>query len=760
MVGTWIAVLILFSTGIIISYYGLWYGMLLFPGMMLLFYLLWPRWGREIIAAALVVGLGFAYFQIRELDEMVNPGIAGQRVISGVIADYPVQKADRTSFLIETAENSSHLKYIQVYCDFPAELHRGEQVTLRGILEVPDKPGNPGEFDYYKYLLHQRVFYIMSVELEADIKQIIPVPGISRQLNSYRNRIEETVYDTLPESEAEIFLGMLLGEKENIDADRYEMFQQIGIVHIFAVSGLHIGFLVLFFSYAASLAALSRRNRYFAVMFCMIIYGSLIGWPISVQRAVIMAALALLAQYQGREGGLGNSLGLAGMIIVLLDPYALFTTSFQLSFMATWGLVCLYPAIKSSFQYKNRVWDIILIPLCAQLAVVPLLAYYFNLFSPAGLISNIMISYLAGGIVISGAAALLLVFLPPLAALFLYPSGYMIEILQGLADFISQIPGSYLWVKTPGLAVIASYYLLLLMLLAALYYSWPRRWIWSPSILVIISLIVICLPPSLYKYGTMEIVFLDVGQGDSIFIKTPRGKFIMLDGGGSHFYSVGQKKVIPYLHHRGVREIFMLINSHPDSDHLMGLLEIAEQIPFRYAVIPTALLDAGEYDELKRIASARGAVVLGAAAGQQIHIDEEGLQMEVLSPPAGIESSDYNKLSLVLRCEYGDFSLLLPGDLDKEGLEDITPSGSTNPTLLVKVPHHGSRGSLSEGFYQGFDPYAAVISVGKNNIYGHPNQEVLDCLEKQGIMILRTDQNGAVSFESDGQSMEINCFRK
>ncbi len=759
MVGSWIAALSLFSIGLILSYYGVWHGILLLLGVMLVLLVLFPSWRREIIVTAIIVVLGFAYFQLRKVEQLVNPAEAGERAISGVIKDYPVRKAGHTGFLLETAETNPHFQYIQVYCEFSADLNRGEQVTLQGDLEVPDKPGNPGEFDYYKYLLHQRVFYILSVKREPDIINVVPAQGIRRQLNSYRSKLEETVYDILPKSEAEIFLGMLLGEKENIESSKYEMFQKTGIVHVFAVSGLHIGFLVLFFSYAASLAALSKRTHFLAVILCLLFYGSLIGWPISVQRAAIMAALALLAHYQGREGGLGNSLGLAGIIIVLMDPYALFTTSFQLSFVATWGLICLYPAFKKYFNYKNRVWDIILIPLCAQLSVIPLLAYYFNLFSPAGLVSNILISYLAGGIVITGFAALLTIFYSPLASFFLYPAGFIIEVLQELAGIISQIPGSYLWVKTPGLTIITFYYLLLLILQAVLNYSWSRRGMWSAGVLMVLSLIIICLPPGLYKNGTLEVVFLDVGQGDSILIKTPQGKFILLDGGGSQFYAVGQKKVIPYLHHRGIREIYILINSHPDSDHLLGLLETAEQIPFRYAMVPENLINAREYDELKNIASARGAAFIATAAGQQIDL-EEGLQIEVLYPPPSIENSAYNNQSLVLRCEYGQFSLLLPGDLEKEGLEHIMNSGCSKTTLLVKVPHHGSRGALSEGFYESLKPYAAVISVGENNIYGHPNQEVLDCLEKQGIIILRTDQNGAITFKSDGKNIEIDCFMK
>jgi competence protein ComEC len=758
MLVRWIAVFVSFSSGIIVSYHGWWYGLLLSLGLMLLYSWRFADKGRETVIIIIALFLGAAYFQLRE-GERPEAADIGERVIQGLIIDYPVQSEGSSRFKIKTKEKCSWLRYVQVYADFEADLQRGQQVRLQGELKFPDPAGNPGEFDYVSYLRHQQIYYLMYIEKPADIKITKSDHGIQRQLNLYREQIETVFYDILPSAQADLLQGMLLGAKENIEADQYEIYQKTGIVHIFAVSGLHVGFLLILFYYLFSLLAPTPGTRLFFISIALLAYGSLIGWPISVQRAVIMAILAVLAKYQGRQGGLGNSLGLAGMIIVLLDPYALFTISFQLSFMATWGLVGLFPTLKEYFKYQKRIWDLVLIPFCAQLAVVPLIAYYFNLFSPIGLFCNIIISYLVGGIVLCGFAALLLVFLPSLAALFLYPAGFMLEILNALTVLLSQLPGSYLWVKYPGNSTIAVYYGALLLLMAAWYYAWPRRWRFSMAVLLLVSLLIILWPASLYKYGILEIVFLDVGQGDCVLIKTPRGKFILIDGGGSHFYPVGRKKVLPYLHYRGIREIYMIINSHPDSDHLLGLLETAGQMPFRYALVPATLLQVEEYHQLKEIALQQRAAVLGVAEGQDINI-EAGLQMEVLFPPSDLKSPDYNQHSLVLRCEYGRFSLLLLGDLDSQGLEYIAQSSAIETTLVFKVPHHGSRSSLSPFFYKEIKPYAAVISVGQNNSYGHPNQEVLDCLEQDNILLLRTDHNGAITMESDGRSLAIECFKQ
>ncbi len=372
MLTGWVAVFVSFSSGIILAYHGCWYGLLMVLGLLLLYYWRFP--GLETVIVIIVLLLGAAYFQLREGEETGVADIVGERVVKGCIIDYPVQSGGTSRFKIKTQEKTYRLRYIQVYADFEAQLQRGQQISLQGQLELPDRAGNPGEFDYAGYLKTQRIYYLMSIERPQDIKLISPDQGIQRQLNLFRERIENVFYDILPSVQADLLLGMLLGAKENIETGQYEMYQKTGIVHIFSVSGLHVGFLVLFFYYLTSLLAWSPGTRFIFISACLLAYGSLIAWPISVQRSVIMAIMALLAQYQGRQGAWGNSLGLAGILIVLLDPYALFTVSFQLSFLATWGLVCLYPSLKEYLRYQQRIWDLVLIPFCAQLAVVPVIA--------------------------------------------------------------------------------------------------------------------------------------------------------------------------------------------------------------------------------------------------------------------------------------------------------------------------------------------------------------------------------------------------
>ena len=224
------------------------------------------------------------------------------------------------------------------------------------------------------YWTLDKIYYTLSLKKESDIKVLSRQGGIQGWINSYRLQGEKTIHNFLPEEEASILLGMLLGEKEGIAPEQYSDFQKTGIVHIFAVSGLHVGYILLLAAGISALLGFSQRLKFFFGIFFLLLYGTLVGWPISVVRASIMAATGLFAYYIGRDNQLINSLGLAGIIILLLDPYALFKISFQLSFLATWGLVYLYPLIKSRMSYDNTLWDIVLIPLCAQIAVMPFIA--------------------------------------------------------------------------------------------------------------------------------------------------------------------------------------------------------------------------------------------------------------------------------------------------------------------------------------------------------------------------------------------------
>jgi competence protein ComEC len=255
----------------------------------------------------------------------------------------------------------------------------------------------------------------------------------------------------------------------------------------------------------------------------------------------------------------------------------------------------------------------------------------------------------------------------------------------------------------------------------------------------------------------MEIVFIDVGQGDAALIKSPRGRFILVDGGGSQFYQVGDMKVIPYLRHRGINNLDLVINTHPDSDHLLGLNEVIGQMQVKRFAFPRSLQHSPDYQSTFVQTRLKSILLLPLQAGQVVRI-EPGFYLEILYPHYEKDTvPDNNHHSLVIRCRYGSSSVLLMGDLDQEGMRELVAHKSLLHCDLIKVPHHGSRTSLLEGFYADCSPRAAVISVG-NNQFGHPHPEVLEELAALGVRVYRTDLNGAVRCTSNGSVFKIQTY--
>ena len=378
MIKPWPLVFILFASGITLSHYQSWCG-LLCAIVLILLGAAFIRLHYQVLLCFLVLLIGFLYHYWAgaslgvELPEVKNANI------TGVISDYPHCDGRSTSFFLYTDNADPYLKKIRVQCFFPNGFSRGDRVNIRGSMKPPAQPGNPGEFNYHNYLAYQKVYYIFSVKRPAHINLISPAHGTIKWINTLRCQGESIITQALPPQESAIVLGMLLGKREGIDPDQYNDFQKTGIVHLFSVSGLHVGFILLLTGCLTSSLGLSRRGRLYLSIFTLLFYGTMIAWPVSVQRAALMSSLGFLAYYSGRKNSLLNALAISGLVILLINPDSLFTVSFQLTMVATWGLVVIFPALRKYCSRLGWAGDLVLIPLAAELAVLPLIAYHFNL---------------------------------------------------------------------------------------------------------------------------------------------------------------------------------------------------------------------------------------------------------------------------------------------------------------------------------------------------------------------------------------------
>ena len=460
----WFAALVWLILGLLSGAAGWWWSwLILVPVLFLVGY-----FQSMLKAAALIAGLifvvGFFYAYIA-LDLPEIPDLDSRYVVlQGELTSYPQHYDNRVSFDFETENTEEALKTLRVniYGDYSQPLKLGEQIELRGVLRRPALPGNPGQFDYRRYLEHQGIYFTLNLDSEQGITRVGSGRPWLAMLSDYRQRFSTWVKECLGADEAAILLGMLLGQKEAIDEERYSNFQKTGVVHLFAVSGLHVGFLMLLAGWLTGLGKMRPGLQLLISLILLWLYGSLVGWPVPVTRAAVMAALIMLAHYSGRHDQSFNALSLAGIIILLIQPQALFTVSFQLSFLAAGGLVWLFPRLRAALPIGNRGIDAVLVPLCAQLAVLPMIIYYFHMLSLVSIWANLLITWLACGAVILGFLAALS--FPAMISITLYPAGMLVEIIMWLVDGLVQLPGAYVMTAAISPGSIICYYIGVILL--------------------------------------------------------------------------------------------------------------------------------------------------------------------------------------------------------------------------------------------------------------------------------------------------------
>ncbi len=722
------------------------------------------KWREALLIAGAAV-CAFFYWGTRTPevpDLMLTPKTME---LAGEVADHPVMKIDKTSFYLNSDCDRPDLKRIRVVVRSEVKVRKGDVVIARGRLEIPREPGNPGEFDYKKYLERRQVYYIFTVKKLDHIKVIGDRRSMLEDLIlASRERGEEALKRFLPRGTAEVAKGIVLGAADEINPEDYRDFQKTGLAHVLAASGMNIGFVMLMGVWAADALKLGRRYRGLLAALLILFYGSTAGWPVSLLRAAVMAWLGLAAYYGGREPNAPNALAVSGLVMLIWNPVWVFDLSFQLSFLATAGLIWLYPAWRQAVPYKSKLVDAFLIPLAAQAATLPLIVGSFSLFSLSSVIANFAAAYLCGvALILSLAGFFAGTVIPFSAALFLYPAGLAVDGITWVSKSLSSITGSYLWVAPPPLWFILAFYLGLVASARGLRCR-DRRMLVGGLLLIGVYLGCLVMPAGMKDRGWMEVTFLDVGQGDAVLVKSPQGRFMMIDCGGSQFWDVGQQTVVPAMARRGLRELDILVITHPDLDHIGGAPAVIKEMAPRVLAVSASAYPGTGFQETEAARLKHAIPVVELAKGQYIRLDPK-LSINVLHPEPQGNRAPYNRgisneESVVLRLQYGNISFLLPGDIDARTMDMLARENLLSETTVVKVPHHGSKGSVSERFYQAVRPKIAVISVGKNNIFGHPAPQTLELLNRFGIKTYRTDLDGAIIFKTDGKRLLVKTVRK
>ncbi|MFE5319976.1 DNA internalization-related competence protein ComEC/Rec2 [Paenibacillus sp. NPDC056579] len=799
--------------------------------------------GRTAICALLLIIIAAGYFEDYDKRNVTNlspESLAdsdsnANGVYNGIIVSQVEVDGDKASFTMRTDGELSELVAVSVRLlskqeqQVAAGWQRGDKIGVQGALQAPGEARNFGGFDYRSYLRWKHIHWQLNAKGASQIHAAPPDIWTWRMIlrwnDQFRSMLGAGVERLFPPEQSGFMKGMLIGLTDDIEPEQFQQFSKLGLTHIIAISGLNVAIFLGCVLWIMRKLGFTKETYLLTSMALMPLYIMVTGASPSIIRAGLMAMIALYAAYRHTlKDGLHTVL-IVGLLMLVWEPYYLLDVSFQLSFLVTIGLILGVPVANKLMPIRSSSWrDAISITVVAQCISFPVSVYYFNQFSLLSLAANFaLVPVFSMFTMPAGTASLLISFL-------YQPAGQVLAwIVAKLNEWIFKLVAisskwhlfQTIW-PTPGIAWIIAYYAAWALLL---YFALMNRAAGDTSVSPVEPMLsykpgkkrsslgiyarirngvsIVRLPAAavmllvlmIYAYepdrwsreGQVHII--DVGQGDSIFIRSPQSRsVILIDGGGtvtfrkpgdewkqrSDPYEVGRKLLVPLLKKRGIQTIDYLIVSHEDADHIGGLQAVLEQIPVRQLLFNGTLKPSPGVEKLFQTALDYNVKLVKAYAGDILQVDAD-TRLRFLYPvsldkaEAVRMESEQNAESVVFVMEMQGTKWLFTGDMeqssetavlrmmenDKSASASLDTNASslpasrqqllpTGPVDVLKVAHHGSKTSTTEAWLKAWNPKFAVISAGVNNIYRHPHPTIVARLEERGIGVLRTDAHGEV----------------
>ena len=643
------------------------------------------------------------------------------------------------------------------------DLKTGMIIQVKGELERISAPGNPGEFDQQQYYACQKIYYFMKNAVVQ--KKSRSYSRYGQALTELRERIAETLQKAAGDK-AGIYQAMLLGEKSGLDEEVKMRYQMAGMIHILAISGLHIS--VLGMGLFSLLKKLSLGNVPAGLIsLCVILqYGMLTGSSVSAMRAVSMFVLAIGARILGRSYDLLTALAVSAILLLLDTPAYLYSSSFLLSFGAVAGLGIMASALNRFIESENPWVKTLISSLAVQLMTLPVVLRIYGEVSILGIALNLIVLPTVSVVLVCGLCCSLVgVFSIFAAGLVLFPGNLLLVIYEKLCILAGEFPFCTWIGGAPEIWKCGVYYVVLaggIRGILILHGKWENDGMKIRQKGMLLSVVLISvLFLGFRQRNYLSVTCLDIGQGDAIVIQIPGGKNIMVDGGSSSKKNTAAGQLLPYLKNQGISVVDAILLSHTDIDHISGVQELMDlkekhltTLRIKYLLLPDWKNPEPVYDELEAKAKRCGISVLKLQQGQKLQFGDA--TMEILSPEPGAEGTDPNEEGLVMELCYGKFRGLFTGDIGEETEKKLLPR--LDDVDFLKVGHHGSRYSSCQEFLDRIQPEAAVISCSESNTYGHPSPETIKRLEQNGIKTMYTMKSGAVTVSTDGGHMWMETF--
>lgn len=588
---------------------------------------------------------------------------------------------------------SDDIRYL-VYINEDIEIFKNDSIHIVGKVSEIEKDLDIDVFEFATYINNKRVFY--SIDIDK-----LEICNSNKLLSE---RIIDFCCNKLT-NESYSMSKMLLFNDSKVDIDSYESLKKINAIHLFVVSGFHISFLY------SLIERIFNKNKLLSLIIGLsicIFYVFILDFSISATRAVLsLIAIKLVPkQFNSLDG-----LSLSGIIMLLIEPLNVYSYSFILSYLITFVII----VTRKLYCKHNKIIQSLIVSLISFIATIPIqliLNYQINVIS---LLTNFLLSYVVSIIFVLCIIGL------PMSLIHGNIFGFIYNIFNKGISFISEINTTILFGRMPNWLVIIYY----LVFFAILYFIENKRKLNISVSVFLLCSIMLALYFQNYFNPFQRVTFLNVYQGDcTIIIDSYSEKVMLIDTGGQLKYDIATKKIIPYLKYHGINRIDIVVITHDDFDHNGALESLNNNI-----IIDNIISD-NNIDSVK----------LGKITLENLNCFDN-------------KSGDKNDNSIVLYGNIGGFNYLFTGDISKSVEKKIIDNYNSLDVDVLKVAHHGSKSSTSDEFVSFITPNYAIISVGYNNIYKHPNQEVINVLEKYNVIIYRTDINGTIRFKMKNNNL-------
>jgi len=781
--------------------------------------------GRTAIPLLCYTALGYiliqpwSYINVQP-NNIINYEDTHRWEIFGIIQNRPLSYNNRLKFNLKVtnlAKNGDAFPVtgmirVTVYgkCQ---NLFVGDGISFKSKIRSINNFKNPGRFDYKRHMLFSGISgsssvtgkKIVRLKKNKEKKIIWLIENVRIAVSELIEKMENTKHKG-------ILKALIIGEKNEISKINREAFNRAGIGHILAISGLHIGIIASFsfilfkwiLSFNTFLLWNAQTKKISAILslFPVFVYGLLSGMSPSTQRAIIMVSVFMLTFVLANEQDIINTLSFAALIILIIKPTSVYLASFQLSFSAVFFIILGLNAIKSRFnnllvykdkavscKYCNRMLTkvaiLMLVSFFAILGSLPFTMLYFNQISIVSIFSNLIFVPVIGFAVVP--LGLFALFLYPAstwaALLFLKVSGKILDHAVDIAISISKLPFASYKTVTPNLIEITIYYILLL---SALYIIGSPNSVNDKAknratikrkkialIAAIVALLAICLDVLYWMsnrllHDDLKVTIIDVGQGSAALAELPCGFNMMIDGGGfsdNMAFDMGKRVIAPFLWTKKIKTVDVLILSHPNSDHLNGLIYIARHFNVKSIWTNNEKVNTVGYNTLMQVIK-KNNIKMPAYSKLPKKIVINGVNVNILYPSKNFLNNkkksrwrNTNNNSLVVQLKHGSKSFLFTGDINSKAEKELVGLEKDNiESYVLIVPHHGSKTSSSALLIKKVKPVVAVISAGYKNKFRFPDPTVLNRYKKAGCQIFRTDIHGAITFTIDSNILEIHTF--